>query len=113
MNSRYTDSQTDKLIEAVARGLCAADGGYPDDTAFIRRDGCVEMRPDGWRRWHDYRGRATRLVAAVRRWDAENGLATVPTDPDDAMIEAGEEAITAPPNLWGHGVRIEHPKGDD
>jgi transcription elongation factor len=69
-------TDTEKLIEAVARRLHEASKTYEPGVGM-----------DEW--YIGWPAMAEEAVAAVRRWDAANGLVTVPRAESEAMGMAG------------------------
>ncbi len=63
----------DKLIEAMARSIALAAGAY-EGPEFD---------------WRAYEGEAQAALAAHEAWLEAQGIAVVPVEPTEAMIDAG------------------------
>ena len=70
------------LREAGAKDVCRALGWPWRDEPFTHSD-----TPERCRKVFDA------AICAVRKWEEENGFVTVPREPTEAMLTAGEDSL--------------------
>jgi hypothetical protein len=81
-------SEDEGLVERVSRACCFA------------QQACGCDGPADCQDWglFDVHAAAGATIAAVRAWDAEHGMVTVPREPTEAMLDvAGDEFDWGPP----------------
>lgn len=87
-------TDTDSLIEAVARDLCLEDRFDPDGLlAYVKAPG-TQAHAVAVTEWNRYLDRARLIVGRVRRWEANSGWRCVPVEPDVDMLRAGGNAVS-------------------